>query len=116
MKKQLIYSSVLCGLLCLVFSFKSIPQEPKGILSGTTTVLKGDSENLFMVGKTTDFIVSNQEGGAEVNLTFIFREETMETTLKPGNKIRLLATEGFISAVIVGQGEKAVLQWSIHDR
>ena len=116
MKKQLVLG-IFIGLVFLTaFSFRTATQQPKVIVSGNTIVEGGNEENLFMVGKTTDFKVWHQEGGAEVTIKFEYLDEKLETTLKPGNEIRLLATKGFVSAKASAGSEVAALQWTLYDR
>lgn len=116
MKKQLLLTFTFCALLCTIFGFITVPQQPKIIISGNTIVEEGDEENLFMVSKTTDFKVLHMEGGGAATIKFKYQEEELETSLKPGNEIRLLASEGFVSAeVSVGEGN-AVLRWELYER
>lgn len=116
MKKQQVLVTTFCVFLLVGFAFKPVPQQPKIIISGHTTILGGEEENLFMVGKVTDFKIRNQEEGAEVTIMFTYRQEELSTKLKPGNEIRLLADDGFIAASVAKENRKAVLRWELFDR
>ena len=116
MKKQLVFCFLFGLIFLTVFSFKTTPQQPKVIVSGNTIIEGGNVENLFMVGKKTDFKVWHQEGGAEVTIKFEYLDEKLETTLKPGNEIRLLASKGFVKAEVPAGSEIAALQWTLYDR
>ncbi|MDW3191723.1 MAG: hypothetical protein R8G66_05140 [Cytophagales bacterium] len=116
MKKQLVFTLTLCAVLFTVFSFKAVPQEPKATVSGSTIIEGGNEENLFMVGRQTDFKLWHQEGSAVVTIKFEYQGEHLETTLKPGNEIRLLADKGFVSASIPRGSETAAVHWTLYNR
>ena len=116
MKKQLVFTLSLCAVLFTVVAFKAVPQDPKATVSGSTIIQGGNEENLFMVGKKTDFKLWHQEGGAEVTIKFEYQGEQLETTLKPGNEIRLLADKGFVSGSVPRGSDIAALHWTLYNR
>ena len=108
--------AVRSAILFSGFAFKTPQQKPKVIIKGTTMIETGNEETLFMVDGKTDFKVMHMEGEGEVTIKFIYDEEVLETTLKPGNEIRLLASEGFVSAQVNSGGALAGLVWELYQR